>query len=999
MTSIENQVEQLTNEGLRLSQMGDFDAAIERLWEAADLDPSNMYVQALLGVNHYYNGDPAGALLPLAECLFFNPSAPAPRMCLGVVLAELGFEERGSYHIAYAAHLGHRPARARLNELGLDCCTVCGGPRAPAGTCADCAGAPPPVVPPRDGAWPWAHRPADDRRSAMFLPSHGIADAGRQYLARYVSDGDKQDLEDAIIYFELACATADPVRDRGVRLSELGVAFRRRHSRYGLATDLDHAIDCQEQALELVPDDSPTLTMILSNAGLAYSERHRLTGVHADLDRSVGFLERAIAALGPDQAGRTPALANAGLVYQRRFEVDRHSPDIDRATVLLTEAVDHTPDEDPSFPVRAGNLAACLMASYQHGHDQDGTPDLAGAAADPIGLADLADLRLVTRAIELLDRAIAATPSDSPDLPQRLANRAVAHLCHYARRRRADDVAMAIADLDRADDRLPDGHPQLPLVIAHRAEAYLTPDADTTELTRQTVHTFDTRLDSVRNAIPGDLVRAKRDLGTLAGKLGFHDLAVEFLDSAVEMLPAVSTHDMSWSDREQQLGEFNGTASQAVAAHCALGDPVAAVGAAEQGRGIQLAMELDAHTDLGDLTREIPELARAFRAVRSRLNDPSSIGTGSMPELWERYEAVLTEIRAHPGFSRFLRAPELTDVRPVDGTIVLVNSGRQRGDAILIRPDGDPVQVPLRDLSSDDVLAQARTMAWNPRGDLVTDHLAWLWDTVGGPVRDALVSHTRVPCDSVPQRIWWLPIGLLGMFPLHAAGSPGQVGALDAFVSSYTPTLRVLGHTRNRSAAVARRQLTVALASTPGLPGLPGTLAEALALHRSRPDHNLLVNELATRENVAAALPDATWIHFACHALANPEAPSTSGLMLSDGALPLSEIGRLGLTDAYLAYLSACSTGFRTFALADESLNLASAFHLAGFRHVVASLWPLDDEIGAEASRRFYQELGTAAADNGTADISAALRMAVLALREEYPDRPDLWAALIHSGS
>lgn len=92
-------------------------------------------------------------------------------------------------------------------------------------------------------------------------------------------------------------------------------------------------------------------------------------------------------------------------------------------------------------------------------------------------------------------------------------------------------------------------------------------------------------------------------------------------------------------------------------------------------------------------------------------------------------------------------------------------------------------------------------------------------------------------------------------------------------------------------------------------------------------------------------------------------------------------------------YLSACSTGYRNLEHVDESLNLASAFQLAGFRHVIASLWPLNDSFGAVASRTFYDELSGAADD-----APGALRRTTLELRRRYPDRPDLWASLIHSG-
>jgi CHAT domain-containing protein len=80
---------------------------------------------------------------------------------------------------------------------------------------------------------------------------------------------------------------------------------------------------------------------------------------------------------------------------------------------------------------------------------------------------------------------------------------------------------------------------------------------------------------------------------------------------------------------------------------------------------------------------------------------------------------------------------------------------------------------------------------------------------------------------------------------------------------------------------------------------------------------------------------------------------------------------------------------------ADEPTNLASAFHLAGFRHVVATLWPLTDTAAAQAAQAFYDTVGEAPTADDTAHT---VRAVARELRNRHPHRPDLWAALIHSG-
>jgi CHAT domain-containing protein len=176
---------------------------------------------------------------------------------------------------------------------------------------------------------------------------------------------------------------------------------------------------------------------------------------------------------------------------------------------------------------------------------------------------------------------------------------------------------------------------------------------------------------------------------------------------------------------------------------------------------------------------------------------------------------------------------------------------------------------------------------------------------------------------------------------------------------------------------------------------LPGTATEAVALSSSLPDATTLMNQKATTKAVLSALPDSTWAHFACHASADYAAPSNSGICLSDGTLTIPRISECRLEEAEVAYLSACSTAHRNWDQIDESVNLSSVFHLAGFRHVIASLWPLDDNFAAMASQAFYREVGQGPQ---AADAAFSLRRATLELREQNRDLPALWASLIHSG-
>ncbi|MEO3868218.1 CHAT domain-containing protein [Nonomuraea sp. B12E4] len=259
---------------------------------------------------------------------------------------------------------------------------------------------------------------------------------------------------------------------------------------------------------------------------------------------------------------------------------------------------------------------------------------------------------------------------------------------------------------------------------------------------------------------------------------------------------------------------------------------------------------------------------------------------------------------------------------------------------------------------------------------------------------------TGPPQDGVWPRLWWSPTGPLNSLPLHAAGHHTVAGAsvLDRAVSSYTPTVRALLHSRARPVPARRAGLTVAMPATPGHAALPETAREAVEV-TARIQGQVLVGPRASRAAVLAALPGASVAHFACHAGSDPYDPSASHLLLHDGTLSVTEISRLHLDDAELAYLSACATARGGARLADEAMHLASAFQLAGYAQAVATLWEIGDHTAATMAADFHRELGGALGDPARIPGALALHTATRRMRAAMPGRPSAWAAFLHSGA
>jgi hypothetical protein len=124
-------------------------------------------------------------------------------------------------------------------------------------------------------------------------------------------------------------------------------------------------------------------------------------------------------------------------------------------------------------------------------------------------------------------------------------------------------------------------------------------------------------------------------------------------------------------------------------------------------------------------------------------------------------------------------------------------------------------------------------------------------------------------------------------------------------------------------------------------------------------------------DELAILAKDARQIHFACHGEFDAENPYSSGLILrgvnrSPFAIPTARAGCVRLTipgilkwldlgRCELITLSACSVGTPRVHAASEFTSVATAFLLAGARHVIAANWPVHDAATAVLMYHFYR--------------------------------------------
>jgi len=256
---------------------------------------------------------------------------------------------------------------------------------------------------------------------------------------------------------------------------------------------------------------------------------------------------------------------------------------------------------------------------------------------------------------------------------------------------------------------------------------------------------------------------------------------------------------------------------------------------------------------------------------------------------------------------------------------------------------------------------------YKPANDKMKALLKWLWDVAVEPVLNDL--HLDGSDSTSDTRIWWVGMGNLCRAPFHAAGDhlKGSINnTISRVMPSYAPTPRALAYSRGKSlklsddpqievpfnnskrsqnASDKTRMLFASMPTTAGNSKL-NTEVEFEAVKHSVRGSGLAVDhmDMPSASAVVDELDAHDIVHFACHGVSDATDPSNSHLLRN----PDSDIQPTHLTvktilnnkseKAQVAYVSACSTAENKSKLEDESIHTASAFQLAGFSHVLATL-------------------------------------------------------------
>ncbi|RPB06802.1 hypothetical protein P167DRAFT_462738, partial [Morchella conica CCBAS932] len=764
-------------------------------------------------------------------------------------------------------------------------------------------------------------------------------------------------------------------------LHTLGLYLEAQSQHLHSLDDLEDAIEFSARQMSLTPDDPYTLL------GLATKllGRYGHTDEMFDLDAAIATCTLADARAPETHIIRPSVLLMLSRAWESLYDRTDHSANLESAITAAEQALHLTPPNEFFHTTLIARLGDLVGQRY---NDTDARSDL-----------DLST--------ELTEAAMKACPPDRPLYTRLHLTQGIDYTKRYTRFGELDDLKKAEALIEKALAlmQMQPGHPSQRMYCASETASMLV-------------------------------------------GAGMWEQASRMADEAVMLLPSMSPRSLERRDQQRVLGREARLAPIAAMVALRAGRGAGhALRMLEFGRGVMLGYIIDNRSDISNLRRGRPELADRFEGLRRAL-DPSAkeeaeqegtpiaaagrrvhyYGIPRRQRLLNDIDELLREIRRIEGYEGFLLPPgeqemmKLAESGPVVVVLPLVSSYA----IIITTTEIKSISLPkLDDEGLDSVVSRLCEMwrlvegpirTYDERNKKMGALLLWLWDAVVEPILEELQIHAPPPeiesnASPLPH-IWWIGVSFLGAMPFHAAGdhSPGSNrNTISRVVSSYIPTLKALAYARQRDEKKnldsQHSILLVTMDTTPGEGQLKKVTNEAANLKAIAEGAGAKATVLPqpSASRVLDELQRYDVVHFACHGVTDSADPSKSALLLlsEDGnsvsRLLVEKVADINSLRARLAYLSACKTADsgKAIRLADENIHLAGAFQLAGFAHVVATMWTGGDRACMEVAEDFYKGLYRV---GGHGNVGREVHAAVRKLREKKPGKYLQWAPFIHTG-
>lgn len=290
------------------------------------------------------------------------------------------------------------------------------------------------------------------RRRSEGLPAEAALERERTLGTRamalfssYRATGAREDLDGAIRCWR------DAVEVRSARspaypqmLNQLAISLAVRYELTHQLDDLNAAVEAQRRAVDACPPGFEKLAGWMSNLGIRLMDRHEATGARADLDEAIAAYRGAVDAAGEGSGRLSGLLGQLFITLGKRFLLLGDAADLDGTIEVVRRMASMAAPNSGAFVISCRNLGVCLVDRFER-------------------RGDLHDL---DEAIKAVEEAVSASPPGDPQLAtlrQFLGN---ALSRRYERTGKLADLDDAIAAFRRAAEAVPAGSPDRPALLA-----------------------------------------------------------------------------------------------------------------------------------------------------------------------------------------------------------------------------------------------------------------------------------------------------------------------------------------------------------------------------------------------------------------------------------------------------------------------------------------------------------------------------------------------------
>ena len=654
-----------------------------------------------------------------------------------------------------------------------------------------------------------SHKAAMERSlgNSAYLPGilSNLADC---QIDRYRHTGQSEDLEGAIHNYQLAVQLA-PINSSQLPIifSSLGEGLRIRYGQMGQLEDLEHAIRAFEDAVRRDLSGSSDFYHHLGHLGVGLLVRYGRTAQLEDLEQAIETFRKAVQytpAGSPDLSG---ILNNLSEGLRIRYERKKRREDLEQAVEASQKAVQYTPQDSPELPDRLSSLGTILNIRYMYSGDPE-------------------DLE---HAVATCQEAVRQTPANGPNLPNLLTKLGNSLSNHYQRTGLLEDLEQAITVFQDAVHRASVDSPDLPSLLGNLGNGL----ADRYKRTGQpedlnkAIETYEEACRKGLSFAPDVALVYARTWSNWATERTMWSEAARAYTYGVQAIEQLYRVQLLRANQESWLSETYGFHANAAYAMAQAGLLHEAVLTLEQGRarGLNEILARD-RADLEQVRQVDKETYLRYQQAAERLQYLERVERGStapgvadwtdttatspadqIRQAREDLEQAIAHIRLVPGYEGFLTVPTYQDISQatqVGMSIVYLSMTRVGSMALLVHTASNSPEVIWQGGFTagklNDLLVKrdgATVVGGYLPGQLSNQQ--WLDKSLTKALpllgRELLAPIAMRLRDLSIRKICLIPMGLLGLLPLHAACyklNDRETTLLDEFDVAYAPSARVL---------------------------------------------------------------------------------------------------------------------------------------------------------------------------------------------------------------